>query len=465
MPLGLMVLSLLLYSGRRVVGPVIDRSARRRRPPPAPLHHRRALRRACCSPASARCGRSGCARASALRSCSEFARAATWSSARASRALRRGAVPGARRTASTTPTATRRSSPARSSPTDTSGRDVIALIDIAKQRDDGRIYAGASSNWGTQTKVDQVPLYQLPVQHDADSLGFYLRTDSLSPDIEPYFNETNPAQYDLFNVKYVLLPTARQPDGRRPTLDRAARRLHAVGGDDERLPRGGRHDRAGRGEPTPTWPRSCVPYLASPARRAAPPPARRVRRASRRRRRRRARPRRTPGRRDASTGPRHRSPTVASPGRSRRSRPAWVMLKESYSPRWTATVDGKPVKTADARTELRRRAGPGRNAPRRVQVPPVGRHIRRCSRSACSSCSQSLLGPMAVAPMESFVGANPVRRYRGRLVRSSVSLEVDLTCLTRRVRNASIPAPCRRALRRARCARTSPESGRASSRS
>jgi uncharacterized membrane protein YfhO len=27
------------------------------------------------------------------------------------------------------------------------------------------------------------------------------------------------------------------------------------------------------------------------------------------------------------------------------SRPAWVMLKESYSPQWTATVDGKPAKT------------------------------------------------------------------------------------------------------------------------
>ena len=55
---------------------------------------------------------------------------------------------------------------------------------------DGRIYAGASNNWGTTTKVDQVPIYQLPVQQDADSLGFYLRTDSLSTDIEPYFNET-----------------------------------------------------------------------------------------------------------------------------------------------------------------------------------------------------------------------------------------------------------------------------------
>ena len=42
--LGLMVLSLLLYSGRRVVGPVIDHLPGGVRPPPAPLHHRCALR-------------------------------------------------------------------------------------------------------------------------------------------------------------------------------------------------------------------------------------------------------------------------------------------------------------------------------------------------------------------------------------------------------------------------------------
>src|SRR5262249_49243427 len=60
------------------------------------------------------------------------------------------------------------------------GRDVFDLIDIAKARGDGRVYAGASNNWGSQTKVDQVPLYQLPAQRDADSLGFYLRMNSLS---------------------------------------------------------------------------------------------------------------------------------------------------------------------------------------------------------------------------------------------------------------------------------------------
>jgi uncharacterized membrane protein YfhO len=45
------------------------------------------------------------------------------------------------------------------------------------------------------------------------------------------------------------------------------------------------------------------------------------------------------------------------------SRPSWVMLKESYSPRWTATVDGEPVQTQML-------------APSFVGVPvPAGTHL------------------------------------------------------------------------------------------
>src|SRR5262249_33576366 len=91
------------------------------------------------------------------------------------------------------------------------GRDAFALIKLAKARGDGRVYAGASNNWGAQTKVGQVPLYQLPAQQDADSIGSYLRTNSLSADVEAYFDEASAPQYDLFNIKYVLLPNPRQP--------------------------------------------------------------------------------------------------------------------------------------------------------------------------------------------------------------------------------------------------------------
>ena len=75
------------------------------------------------------------------------------------------------------------------------------------------------NNWGYYAKIGQVQLYELPAQQDADSFGFLLRTDSLSADIEAYFNESDPAQYDLFNVKYILLPPNRQP-GVQATLIR-----------------------------------------------------------------------------------------------------------------------------------------------------------------------------------------------------------------------------------------------------
>ena len=91
------------------------------------------------------------------------------------------------------------------------GRDVAALVDIAKQRNDGRIYAGASNNWGAATKVDELPLYMFPIQQDADSIGLYSLTNSLSSDVEPFFDETNAAEYDLFNAKYVLVPSDQKP--------------------------------------------------------------------------------------------------------------------------------------------------------------------------------------------------------------------------------------------------------------
>ncbi|MGH2651729.1 MAG: hypothetical protein ACRDHK_11025, partial [Actinomycetota bacterium] len=47
--------------------------------------------------------------------------------------------------------------------------------------------------------------------HQVDSIGFSLRTASLASDFEANFDDTNPAQYDLFNVRYVILPSGRQP--------------------------------------------------------------------------------------------------------------------------------------------------------------------------------------------------------------------------------------------------------------
>ena len=197
-------------------------------------------------------------------------------------------------------------------------------------------------------------------------------------------------------------------------------------------------------------------------RRAAPPAARCRSTGSRRRRRRRACPRRTPGRRAASTGPRSSLATGASPDRSRRSRPSWVMLKESYYPHVDGDGRRRAGADADARTELRRRARSGRNAPRRVQVPPSV-VISGAVRARRVRPARNRFGTDAVAPMECSSEIPSVD--------TGVDLSV-LPCHSRLISVSDPPSPqCfesravpSRASSRC-CARTLPESGRASSRS
>jgi hypothetical protein len=74
------------------------------------------------------------------------------------------------------------------------------------------VYAGLRSNWGRDYRVGYVPVYAWLADRDVDAIGFTFRTlSSLSTDVEAAFDETNPAQYQLFDVRYLLLPTGRQP--------------------------------------------------------------------------------------------------------------------------------------------------------------------------------------------------------------------------------------------------------------
>jgi len=225
---------------------------------------------------------------------------------------------------------------------------VNALIDVAKQRGGGRVYAGLPNNWGAFTKVDQVDVLYMPLQQDADSLGFTLRTDSLSQDIESYFDDTNPAQYDLFDVKYVLDPPGRSPsvpatliaqDGGYSLwqVQNVSGYLEVVDTTEPVVanrtdmaavftqPNGGylasqqvlelRHPLVafdGAKTPPPSL-RSSAPFVGPP------------------------------GRVDSSSDSLDNGRFA---GRVTATRPSWVMLKESYAPHWRATVDGKPVKTA-----------------------------------------------------------------------------------------------------------------------
>jgi hypothetical protein len=93
----------------------------------------------------------------------------------------------------------------------TDGADVTALIDMARARGPGRFYGGMRSNWGTQYVVGQVPMYAVLLNHSVEGVGFTRPTWSLSSPFEYRFSDTDPAHYELFAVRYLILETDRQP--------------------------------------------------------------------------------------------------------------------------------------------------------------------------------------------------------------------------------------------------------------
>jgi hypothetical protein len=84
-----------------------------------------------------------------------------------------------------------------------------ALIDLAKRRGGGRIYAGRPTNWGLKYDVGFDPTYSALLNHDAEGIGFTFRMGTMVTDAEAYLDESNPAQLDVFGVRYLLLPRGR----------------------------------------------------------------------------------------------------------------------------------------------------------------------------------------------------------------------------------------------------------------
>ena len=111
----------------------------------------------------------------------------------------------------------------------TDGADVATLIDQIKALPPGRVYAGSSSNWGQDYKIGFVPMFAELQNFDVDTIGFWLRTESLSTDMEDRFDETNAAQYDLFNVRYLILPSGHPAPVKATYLAAAGRhRLYQI---------------------------------------------------------------------------------------------------------------------------------------------------------------------------------------------------------------------------------------------
>jgi hypothetical protein len=91
------------------------------------------------------------------------------------------------------------------------GALIAPLLDYVRQHGDGRVYAGLSSNWGQKFVVGYVPVYKYLVDQDVDEMTYVVPTTSLMLGPEAEFDEDNPADYNLFGIRYLLLPAAMSP--------------------------------------------------------------------------------------------------------------------------------------------------------------------------------------------------------------------------------------------------------------
>ncbi len=90
------------------------------------------------------------------------------------------------------------------------GRDFTSLAEQASALGGGRIYAGSPQSV-VQARIGEVPTYIYLLDDDVDAVGFGLRTLSLSSDVEVRFNDADAAQYNLFNIKWLILPSNVKP--------------------------------------------------------------------------------------------------------------------------------------------------------------------------------------------------------------------------------------------------------------
>jgi Bacterial membrane protein YfhO len=242
---------------------------------------------------------------------------------------------------------------------ETTGAQLGAVLAEAKSAGPGRVYAGTTTNWGSDYKVGAVQVYAALLAYDADAVGFMLRTTSLSSDIEARFDERVPVDYSLFGIRYLILPPDRQPLVPADKVDQQGRFVLWQVRDSgyiQIVDAAGQivADRSNIGV-------AMDPFLSSNellrdiyptvAFNGAP-----------------AAPGTLTGAPSLSMPPGNVIGTYAQPQAGlfgadvEANRPGMVLLKATYDPRWTASVDGVEVTTAMV-------------APSFVGVPiPAGRH-------------------------------------------------------------------------------------------
>ncbi|HEY1444745.1 MAG TPA: YfhO family protein [Acidimicrobiales bacterium] len=91
------------------------------------------------------------------------------------------------------------------------GPALDSLLAYVKAHPRGRVYAGQPTNWGNEFAIGEVPVFKYLESKDIDEVGYTLRTASLMTDPEFYFDDTNPGDYPLFGIGYLLTPASMTP--------------------------------------------------------------------------------------------------------------------------------------------------------------------------------------------------------------------------------------------------------------
>ena len=94
---------------------------------------------------------------------------------------------------------------------DTQGAQLDRLLAVIKRGGGGRTYAGMPTNWGQDFTVGAVPVFKYLESRNIDEVGYTLRTASLMTDPEYDFDDRDPSDYQLFAIRYLILPAREQP--------------------------------------------------------------------------------------------------------------------------------------------------------------------------------------------------------------------------------------------------------------
>ena len=109
------------------------------------------------------------------------------------------------------------------------GAELQHMLETIQALPPGRVYAGLPGTWGKDFLYGSVPMYDVLYADGLDMLGYPFPAWSLNSDLAWGFADGRVEQYNLFNVRYVVVPAGwKVPAFYRPLGDFGRQQLYAV---------------------------------------------------------------------------------------------------------------------------------------------------------------------------------------------------------------------------------------------